>query len=73
MSNEIVIFSFARHSVRQLLKNELKIMPYFTRLIKEMDRVGVEPTTSASLTTFYQRAAIKREPCSEDRILHISF
>jgi hypothetical protein len=27
MSNEIVIFSFARHSVRQLLKNELKIMP----------------------------------------------
>ena len=32
--------------VRQLPKTSVNLMPYFTR-IKEMDRVGFEPTTSA--------------------------
>jgi hypothetical protein len=32
--------------VRQLSKNKLNSIPYFTRMII-VDRVGVEPTTSA--------------------------
>jgi hypothetical protein len=35
-------------------------MPYFTRLIKEMDRVGFEPTTSAMPVLFYLRIAMKK-------------
>ncbi len=37
-------------------------IPYFTR-IKEMDRVGVEPTTSAMPATFYLRAVREIENC----------
>src|SRR5919202_341181 len=34
------------------IKTNLKLMPYFTRLII-LDRVGFDPTTSVSLAAFY--------------------
>jgi hypothetical protein len=34
-----------------ITENELSLMPYFTR-VKGVDRVGVEPTTSAMLIAF---------------------
>jgi hypothetical protein len=41
------------------IQNDLNLMPYFPR-IKEMDWVGVEPTTSAQQQLFLRKAAMER-------------
>jgi hypothetical protein len=43
---------YYRVFVRYLPKNKLTSIPYFTR-IKEMDRVGVEPTTAATAGSLF--------------------